>query len=118
MSIGNFLWDFYQQQQINETSVRVNRTRADAEEGDQELERKLERMQLVNMAMWSLCKDKLGLTDEDLADKIRQVDMLDGLLDGRVSHQGKSCPRCKRIMSIRHKKCLYCGEVDLKAGVF
>ncbi len=70
---------------------------------------KVERMALVNAAMWSLISDKLGITADELMAKIREVDAMDGRADGKISSNAKSCPKCNRIMNSTTGNCLYCG---------
>lgn len=73
------------------------------------LSERIERLSLVNEALWSLLREKLGLTEEQLADRVREVDLSDGQLDGRVRHPAVPCPKCGRTVSRRRDRCLYCG---------
>ena len=58
---------------------------------------------------------KIGaLSEEVLLERIRQIDLMDGQLDGKVSTKVKRCTRCNRVMSRRHGRCLYCGAQDLE----
>ena len=84
----------------------ADRAAARAESVDQRLDRAL----LTMEAMWTLLRDRLQVTDEQLAQRIVEVDESDGLLDGKVRRQAKSCPHCKRTIPGRFARCLYCGE--------
>lgn len=75
-----------------------------------ELEVQLERALLASEAMWSILKEKFGLTDMDLARRVNDIDLTDGLLDGRVRRTPVSCPKCHRTISPRSPKCMYCGQ--------
>ena len=79
---------------------------------------RLDKLVLINVAMWTLLKDKIGLTDEELVDRIRQIDMLDGKEDGKLPQEVAECPQCGRRMSARHKRCLYCGAEKLNYTPF
>jgi hypothetical protein len=79
---------------------------ARAESVDQRLDRAL----LTVQAMWSLLRDSLQLTDEQLVERIVEVDESDGFLDGRVRRPAKNCTHCKRAIPGRSPRCLYCGE--------
>ncbi len=79
---------------------------------------RLDKLLLVNMAMWELLKDRTELTEEDLMTKVQQIDLRDGRADGKISKTVAKCPKCGRTMSPRHKKCLYCGASKLKVGAF
>ncbi|MGI6137949.1 MAG: hypothetical protein ACOYI9_02855 [Candidatus Hydrogenedentales bacterium] len=77
----------------------------------------LERMTLLNQAMWELIRDRLNLSDEDLERKVQEVDMRDGKRDGKMSVHPLRCPQCGRISNSRLKKCLYCG-LEFKGDIF
>ena len=80
-----------------------------AETRTKDLEDRLDRAMLACEAMWSLLRDKLGLTDEMLRDRITEVDLSDGKLDGKVARKVGPCPNCKRPNSDRFIHCMYCG---------
>lgn len=85
-----------------------------------EVEDRLDRLQLVCMAMWSLLKERTNLTEEDLLERVRQIDLEDGVEDGKCGGAvGVTiCPNCGRKMSARHRRCLYCGQGNLPAEAF
>ena len=75
------------------------------------LEEELDRLELILEAQWSLLREKLGLTDADLKKRIREIDLEDGKLDGRVTRTPMTtCPQCQRQVSARDLSCVYCGE--------
>jgi len=82
------------------------------------LAERLDRLVLVNMALWSLLQEKTGLTEQDLMDRVQQVDLADGQLDGKARKPLARCPKCDRVMSPRHKRCLYCGADRLDYSAF
>lgn len=75
-----------------------------------ELHAQLQRVQLASEAMWSLVREKLGLTDADLAHRVNELDLSDGTLDGKMRRTPVSCPKCNRTISPRLPKCMYCGQ--------
>ena len=84
----------------------ADRAAAKAESVDQRLDRAL----LTMEAIWTLLRDRHQLRDDDLARRIVELDESDGFLDGKVRRQPKTCPHCKRTISGRFPRCLYCGE--------
>lgn len=76
-----------------------------------DMELRLERALLGCEAMWSLLREKLGITDVDLAQRINEIDLSDGRLDGKVSKGAVSCPKCQRAIARRFNKCMYCGQM-------
>jgi len=74
-----------------------------------ELEARLDRLALVTEALWTLLRERVGMTDEELIARVREVDLSDGVLDGKVKHPASTCPGCGRTLSRRHVRCIYCG---------
>ncbi len=81
-----------------------------ARSGTEDLDARLERALMACEAMWSLVRDKLQLTDLQLIDRINELDLSDGKLDGKVRKTAVSCPSCGRTIARRHAKCMYCGQ--------
>lgn len=82
------------------------------------LEDRIERLSLVCMAMWSLIQDKTQLTEADLLERVKMIDLMDGVEDGKAAKGVQKCHACQRVMSPRHRKCLYCGAQKLAQSAF
>ena len=53
-------------------------------------------------------------SEEALMSKIQEIDLKDGVLDGKVRKgPAKKCHECNRTMNRMHNKCLYCGATKL-----
>jgi ribosomal protein S27AE len=83
-----------------------------------DLEARIERLTLVNLAMWSFIREKTGLTEQNLLDRVREIDLQDGVIDGRMKKDTRTCSKCGRVMSARHSKCMYCGHEELVSTSF
>jgi uncharacterized OB-fold protein len=59
--------------------------------------------------MWALVKEKLQLSDEDLARKMEEIDLMDGVRDGKISARWRQCSACGRKSRESRADCLYCG---------
>lgn len=97
-----------------ETSLDTSEAKAAARQASRtasELEMQLERAMLACEAMWTLVRDRLGLTDVELAKRVNELDLTDGHLDGKVRRTPVSCPSCHRTISPRFPKCMYCGQL-------
>lgn len=108
----SFFWDMAQDQRIGEVSSKAAGARSQAQtaqEQAEQLESRLGSLMLANAAMWSLMRDRLGVTDGELMERMRQIDLLDGKADGKMSARVLECPSCKRTMSTRFRRCVYCG---------
>lgn len=74
-----------------------------------ELEDRVERLALVCEALWTLLRDKAGVAEEELVQRVVDLDLTDGRLDGKASRQGvRTCPSCARPVGKRFDRCLYC----------
>lgn len=117
----NILWEMYQQSRISSaesSALRGEEKAHDAARTVQYFQDRLDKLILINMALWSLLKQETNLTEEDLLDRIKEIDLSDGVLDGKVRQTAIQCPQCGRTMSNKHHSCLYCGYVKEGSGAF
>lgn len=82
------------------------------------LEDRVDHLALACMAMWSLLREKTDLTEDDLLERIKQIDLADGKEDGKVRAEITECPECGRTLSRRHRQCMYCGCEKLTTSGF
>ena len=83
----------------------------ESRENIRELRHQVERLSLLNQALWELVRDKAGLTDADLERMAKAIDLRDGTEDGKMGGGAVTCPTCLRVSNAKHYKCLYCGEL-------
>ena len=75
-----------------------------------QLKIKMEKVMMITEALWMLLKETNKFTDEDLKEKIRQVDLRDGKLDGKVAAElPNKCPKCGQTLQKNMLACIYCG---------
>jgi len=115
-----FLWDLHQQHRIRELENRVEagRTAGSVERAASETADRVETLVLLNMAMWSILEEKLGVTEAELAARVERIDLEDGRLDGRHSAPPARCAACGRTVAARHRHCIYCGARSAARGPF
>jgi predicted hydrocarbon binding protein len=75
------------------------------------LEANLAKALLVSETLWEFIKENHNLTDEQLRKKVNEVDLRDGMLDGKNQRKAVECPNCRHMVSPRHPACVYCGQV-------
>ncbi len=76
------------------------------------LESDVERLLMITEALWQFISENNLITDGELVERIREIDLRDGRLDGRVAKQkNPECPQCGRTIIGKHPVCLYCGSV-------
>ena len=81
------------------------------------LREEVERLSLLNQALWELLRERLKLTDADLEQRAQEVDLRDGIPDGKMRKHPLRCPKCGRVSNSRHRRCLYCG-LEFQGDIF
>jgi hypothetical protein len=69
---------------------------------------RVDRLILVVDAMWSLLKDS-GWTDDQLRERLRQIDLMDGVEDGRRTPRPIRCSKCDSMVEAGRSSCAFCG---------
>ena len=83
-----------------------------AETQVQALEARVDRLAMLCEAMWTLLRDNTAFTDEQLLDRITEIDLEDGKLDNQVKRSTAiECHNCGRTIARRMAKCMYCGTL-------
>lgn len=75
-----------------------------------ELEARCDRALLVCEALWTVLRDKLNVSEEELVNTVNDIDLSDGVLNGKVRRDAAECAKCGRRVSRRFTKCMYCGH--------
>jgi hypothetical protein len=78
----------------------------------------VDKLVLVCRSMWELVRDNTSLTEDDLMNKVLELDLQDGVADGKMKLGVQQCAHCGRAMSPRHARCLYCGREDVTNEAF
>ena len=84
-------------------AARANHAAKRTEQQVKLLEANLAKSLMICETLWELLAD--------LINKLNEVDMRDGVLDGKNQRGIAECAACGRKVSGRHAACLYCGEV-------
>lgn len=106
------LFDIYQQHRISEASAAAesakDKVQALRNQVD-DLQRKTDALSITCQALWELLRAATNLTDQDMLQKMQEIDLRDGRLDGRIKSPPVNCPSCQRITNGERRACLYCG---------
>lgn len=105
------LWQDYRSRDIEHAANRAERAASSLE---QRLTGEVDSLRLACAAMWEILEERLGVTPKELAERMTQIDLRDGRLDGRMSTQAVACATCGRRMSARRAHCLFCGGTALE----
>ena len=95
----------------SQAAARAESGARNAQREVKHLRSSLGKTMLICEALWELLRDKTNLTEADLHKKMYEIDMRDGVLDGKNQRQAVQCPDCGRTVSPRHPACVYCGKV-------
>ena len=90
---------------------RASRVATDVRRQNELMKCDVEKLFMLTEALWTILKEQHGYTDEDLIQRIQDIDLRDGKLDGQVakSKSKPDCPECGRKLMGRRPVCLYCG---------
>jgi len=111
------LWDVIQHAQIRQLQHSADHRKA---EGDRlrdhvrydlnRIEAKLDALALATQAMWELLGSHTDLTEADIRAKITEIDLRDGVRDGKMGGVPVKCGACGRDVHSRVAHCMYCGH--------
>lgn len=110
-SVGGFgLFDNVSDRAHTEARIAEMQAAAQTASALRDLEFEVARQKLLMQAMWELIRDRARLTDADLEAKAQEIDLRDGVQDGRITDGPLRCPSCGRVSNSKHWRCLYCGQ--------
>ncbi len=96
----------------------VSRAATDVRTQNEFIQCDVEKLFMLTEALWTILKEKHGCTDAELVQRLQEIDMRDGKLDGKVTKVKPDCPKCSRKLMGKRPVCLYCGAevawVDLQ----
>ena len=78
----------------------------------------VDKLMLINRALWEIIAEERGLNDEYLTNKVNEIDLRDGKLNGKLVTAIMLCPSCERTLFKGHDRCLYCGAEYTTADPF
>ncbi|GAA6152068.1 hypothetical protein [Pseudoteredinibacter isoporae] len=99
--------DFLRNDQVNELSSKQRKQERKAATEFDDLNNKLERLNLYVLALGELLGD-LGVSKETIEKKIEEIDLRDGKRDGKFS-EVSICTNCRRKTAVSRPYCMYCG---------
>lgn len=126
MSVIDFLWNASQQMQIQEARDAAKDAKFEAQITAQQAidqtylpyVKQLDKLGLVCQAMWSLIQEKTNLTETDLLTRVTELDLKDGVLNGKCVKPPVDCPKCGSKMSRKFNRCLFCGQEYTEGAAF
>jgi len=114
--------DYYQDNRIRHLEERISSAKTSSAMGAMAaaaevtigLTKRINKLQLMNMALVEILVDKIGVTDEEIKLKISEIDLRDGKIDGEIDEKelgeaAKDCPDCDAKICRDFNRCLFCG---------
>lgn len=115
----DFLWEGFQSSSIAQANWKADDAKYLAARAENEttrfehrltqLEKQNERLSLAIMALAEILSAQPGITNDMIEAKLREIDLRDGKLDGKLRHPAKLCGSCHRTNNANRTACLYCG---------
>lgn len=103
--------------EVERTAQTAASNAADAEEQLKLLQKRVDRLALLCQTLWAFLQEDRLLTEQDLLEKMKEVEQLNGKQGGRTV-QARPCESCGRPLSPRQPKCIYCGAEKSSRSVF
>lgn len=116
----DFILDLYQQNRLSSAATEAKLARDEAQDARldasrlrvqvADLQRKADALTIACQALWEIVRDGLGASEQQLLDKMQEIDLRDGQEDGRTTNSLQNCPHCTRGSNANRRNCLYCGN--------
>lgn len=74
----------------------------------EDLAERVDSMAMIMRAMWALLEEN-GYTPDQLMDKLEELDLADGMADGRITARVLDCPECGSKVAAGLVSCQFCG---------
>jgi len=117
----SILWETYRASDIVSAKTDAAEAKMSAQQYSErvrDLEYALGRTTLACQALWELLRARVGLTEDELLAKMTEVDLRDGVQDGRMTSVIITCPKCGRPSNSKNTRCMYCSAALVKPHVF
>jgi hypothetical protein len=78
----------------------------------EDLNERIDQLAMIVRGMWALLEEG-GVTPEQLMAKLEELDLQDGVADGKVTRGPVDCPSCDSRVAAGLSNCQFCGaEID------
>jgi hypothetical protein len=76
---------------------------------------RIDELAIIIRALWALMEEQ-GMTAEQLTAKIEEIDLADGVADGKMTQRPTQCPSCQAKVAVGLTNCQYCGASVTGSG--
>ena len=113
------IWNLLQQRELRDLNSKLSSVETQdgvARDTAFRVGDRVDKLTLICQAMFELLQETSGISEEQLKQKIVEIDGRDGTVDGRITPQIKKCPNCDAAISPHFGRCLFCGYKDEAAA--
>jgi hypothetical protein len=106
-------WEVHQQRRIGQAKSAARSAASAASSASseaKEVRRQLDKTLMIVEALWTMLREEHGWTDEQLVERVTEIDLRDGRLDGRVRRTSRACAECGRMVGADRHVCMWCGH--------
>lgn len=118
---GELFHELAQNGRISDASQSAGRAERQATSVAEQLaqvEERVDWLVLSCQAMWEVLAECIPDADNVLREKIFDIDMRDGELDGSIGGGIVHCVDCGKKIRSKRASCMYCGAVQPKGTLF
>lgn len=90
----------------------------DLREDTADLHARIDRLTLVNEALWTLLKEASNLTEQHLINRVKELDESDGHSDGVFKPAASRCIKCEAAIGHGRRTCMFCGAEATERSSF
>ena len=115
------IWEHYQQENKPSVDQAAEIAEWEAEKYSSSadgVQVSVNRLSLACQAMWELLRESSDLSEEDLENKINEVDLRDGKADGKICIRVVTCSSCGKNTNTKRNTCIMCGAPVRKPHQF
>ena len=112
---GGFFHESRQNANISAAKMDAQSAQRSAENAQETLrrvEKRMETLIVLNRALWSLLRERAGLTEADLLQSFEQMSHATSMKTAEM------CSGCNRPIGKTHAKCMYCGAERVFQSAF
>ena len=95
--------------EVEVTAENAERKAFQVEDQLRRLSARLAHLTLVNQTLWELLRQHANLTQVQMFDKMHEIDLRDGVADGKIGKPAFVCKNCGHRVSANYELCIYCG---------
>ena len=118
MALWDYLFDSEYKQRDDINTLQASTGLAAEQSGRnartlQSLQRRVDQQDLLIEALFRIVKDKGLVRDVEIRETIAQIDLEDGVEDGKMGRnrtkKAPKCPNCERPVNRKRTHCVYCN---------